>query len=326
MIAIMSNKDDATADFFEAHLDRSGVPSIRLNTEFLAAWSIAWEPSATGVRGTMIVDDKVIDLQDLSALYYRRPVPPTIVGVADPGLAQWLGSELRQAWGGILASLKLTWVNHPQAIDQASYKPEQLARASSFGLSTPESTVTNEPRHAREFCEHMGWDVVAKPVGRGWVRGASLADDRVIYTTALSRAHSDLLDQVQDTPTLLQRRIHRDTDVRVTITGGECFAVDVRLPEGHEDDYVDCRRDNMRDVRYALRQLPDGLRQQLLDLTASYGLAFAAIDLIRDRSGSFWFLELNPAGQWAWLEEKAGVPIAAAILRALQDGKQHATT
>jgi glutathione synthase/RimK-type ligase-like ATP-grasp enzyme len=74
----------------------------------------------------------------------------------------------------------------------------------------------------------------------------------------------------------------------------------------------------MRHVSYAVRQLPQELEESLLRLTRSYDLAFAAIDLIRDTAGEFWFLELNPAGQWAWIEEHTGLPIAASLASALR--------
>ena len=43
-------------------------------------------------------------------------------------------------------------------------------------------------------------------------------------------------------------------------------------------------------------------------------LGFGAIDLIQDRDGAHWFLEINPNGQWAWIETRTGQPIATAIV------------
>jgi glutathione synthase/RimK-type ligase-like ATP-grasp enzyme len=70
-------------------------------------------------------------------------------------------------------------------------------------------------------------------------------------------------------------------------------------------------------MRYSEIALPRRLADQLVALTRSYGLYFAAIDLVLDPEGNYWFLELNPAGQWAWLEQEIGVPISAALTRCL---------
>jgi glutathione synthase/RimK-type ligase-like ATP-grasp enzyme len=73
----------------------------------------------------------------------------------------------------------------------------------------------------------------------------------------------------------------------------------------------------MRGMRYSLFDLPEDLAQRLIALTRSYRLHFAAIDLALDPTGRYWFLELNPAGQWAWLEEITKAPISDALIDSL---------
>ncbi|HEY1353502.1 MAG TPA: hypothetical protein VGF67_28160 [Ktedonobacteraceae bacterium] len=46
------------------------------------------------------------------------------------------------------------WVNHPEKIVSADYKPWQLQVASACGLMVPASLLTNSPAAAREFFEH----------------------------------------------------------------------------------------------------------------------------------------------------------------------------
>lgn len=48
------------------------------------------------------------------------------------------------------------------------------------------------------------------------------------------------------------------------------------------------------------------------------GLRFGALDFLVRPSGEWVFLEINPNGQWAWIEDKTGLPIAAAIADALE--------
>ena len=47
-------------------------------------------------------------------------------------------------------------------------------------------------------------------------------------------------------------------------------------------------------------------------------LRYGAIDFICDQQGELWFLEINPNGQWAWIENLTGYPIAAAIADELE--------
>ena len=53
-------------------------------------------------------------------------------------------------------------------------------------------------------------------------------------------------------------------------------------------------------------------------LVDELNLRFGAIDLIRDVNGEYWFLECNPNGQWAWIENRTGLPISAAIVDELE--------
>jgi glutathione synthase/RimK-type ligase-like ATP-grasp enzyme len=327
MILILTNAQDVTADFFEARLAEAGVPWARLNTERMAKLPFTFRVGGTATparttaatpTGAIGVDGRRVALDDVSAVYFRRPILPELPPDLPPGHAAWIESELRRAWGGFLAARPdLRWVNHPLAISGASYKPEQLARAARFGLRVPETLVTNDPAEAETFCRRWVWEVVTKPVGHGEVLADDEANDRIAYTNRVPEALAPTFARVAACPTLFQQALAKHVDLRVTITGREAIAVALHSQE-RPVSAVDCRRANMEGMRYSLTILPDDLTRRLVDFVGSYGLLYAAIDLVRDPDGGFWFLELNPAGQWAWLEQLADAPISAALIRCLR--------
>ena len=49
----------------------------------------------------------------------------------------------------------------------------------------------------------------------------------------------------------------------------------------------------------------------------SLRLAYGAIDLRRTPEGDYVFLEINPAGQWIFVEEKTGQPMTDAMAKLL---------
>jgi glutathione synthase/RimK-type ligase-like ATP-grasp enzyme len=53
-------------------------------------------------------------------------------------------------------------------------------------------------------------------------------------------------------------------------------------------------------------------------------LEFGCIDMILTPDGEYVFLEINPSGQWLWVQKKTGLPIAEAIADLLitRDGLQ----
>jgi len=317
LIVIISNTNDATADFFQRRLEMHQVSHVRLDTEYLLAEPVHFAIGDGRIVTRVSAGHKAVDVNKVTAIYYRRPVTPNTPAGASIGMRRWIANEVRSAWGGLLATNpSITWVNHPLAISGAAYKPEQLVRAARMGLNVPETVVTTDVACATDFCRTHSWNVVTKPIGHGEIRAAIEADDRVVYTSALNDSHERIMTRVAVCPTLLQRRITKDIDVRVTVVDSECMAVALHSQDSSVSA-VDCRRDNMRDMRYSRLRLPTELEQSVIDYTKSYGLTFSAIDLVRDREGVYWFLEINPAGQWAWLEQVADVPISDALIRCL---------
>ncbi len=47
------------------------------------------------------------------------------------------------------------------------------------------------------------------------------------------------------------------------------------------------------------------------------GLSFGAIDLIESNNG-YYFIEVNPTGEWAWLVENAGLKIYEGVVDYLE--------
>jgi hypothetical protein len=45
----------------------------------------------------------------------------------------------------------------------------------------------------------------------------------------------------------------------------------------------------------------------------SFGINFASPDMILTPEGEFVFLELNPNGQWLWLEAELGLPLISSM-------------
>lgn len=63
--------------------------------------------------------------------------------------------------------------------------------------------------------------------------------------------------------------------------------------------------------------VPDQIREAVSQLLARLRLRFDALDFVVTPQDEWMFLEINPNGQWAWLQDATGLPIAAAIADAL---------
>lgn len=298
MILCLTNSGDATSDYLIGKVREAGFPIVRLDTDRLdESWDIRLsdDPEVPDyLRGST----GEVRAAEVTTLWFRRPRPvPRSPG--DAATAQFAAQEWTASIEGFLELIPHgRWMNYPGQIAAASHKPEQLQRARRYGLSVPEYLVTTSSARALEFLQRMGGQVVAKPLMSGFIERSEPRLDTSIYTSPVHSEHLLAQGHSLGCPTLFQRAIARAADVRVTVVDQELQAVAMTADDGR----VDIRRNNFGGVEYARIRPPDPIRKALVDMVDSYGLRFAAADFLIARDGTWHFLEINPNGQWAWLD------------------------
>jgi ATP-grasp ribosomal peptide maturase len=312
-VLVATEDEDATADLVIAELNRRRVPVLRFDPgrDLPATVGLAARLGQDGWEGTLTVRDRAADLAEVRSLYHRRPSP--FVPMAGEGqAARFAAGENRRGLGGVLAALpRCRYLSHPSAIARAEYKPAQLAVALDVGLLVPRTVITNDLLEAQAFTAarptiykplHAGaYDVDGEPAGiwAGPVRPHQL-DDAVGHC-----AH------------LFQAQVHKVADIRAVVVGQEAFCVRITAPPG----VVDWRAE-YKNLSYASVDCPQDTRHALLRFLDSFDLAYGAFDFAVTEDGSWWFLECNPNGQWAWLEAATGLPLTHAITDLLEQGEE----
>jgi glutathione synthase/RimK-type ligase-like ATP-grasp enzyme len=257
--------------------------------------------------------DREIRGADVSAAYFRRPGTPQIdPAIAEPSERTYCGTE----WSVLLKSLYLRlgsrWLNSPEAISRAEDKPRQLLLARSMGFEVPDTVVTNDPAVFEQMV--AGPLCVAKPLRHALLEGET---DRVIFTSRVQRSVRRDSRAIAAAPMIVQREICKAADVRVTVVGDQVFPTLIHSQEEEEAE-VDWRRGHGPELRHEATDLPSDVAMRCVRLVQELGLTFGAIDLVLDREGLYWFLEINPNGQWAWIETRTSQPIAAALVDQLE--------
>jgi len=246
-----------------------------------------------------------VRLERVTAVWWRRPLPLE----AAPGLperdAAFACRQAEEALAGLAASLDVRWVNEPWRDAAASHKPRQLAAAGRAGLTLPRTLVTSDPERARAFLGAARGPCVHKALHAtpgDWHATRRIGPEDLARVEALRLA-----------PVVLQQYVP-GVDVRVTVVGRALFAtaIDARATASPED---------FRPVFDAARvepcTLPPEVARRLRALVSALGLRYAAIDLRRRDDGEHVFLEVNPSGQWLFVEQRTGQPITAAVARLL---------
>lgn len=305
MILIVSHASDAHLILVTGWLDALGADWVLLNTDEYPERVRISDDAAGGV--VSLAEGRRITTAEVSAVWWRRPRRP-VIQRRDEVVGRWAEDQAFAALDSLLLGIEARWVNYPRDNRIAEDKPANLRRAAACGFDVPAWCVTNDPDVAHAFHRRVG-EIVAKSVD-----AARVTAQRSVWTRRV--ASPDWLDAIGPEPYLLQRFIDKVEDIRVTLVGDEVFAVAIESQTDTRST-VDLRAGNLSALPHRQVELPAGVVESSRSLARSLNLTFAAVDLVLDHDGRHWFLELNPNGQWAWLELRTGAPIGQAIAQAL---------
>src|SRR5205814_484076 len=104
-------------------------------------------------------------------------------------------------------------------------------------------------------------------------------------------------------------------ELRVTVVGARVFAAKIDS-QANADAKLDWRR-SLHDVAYEAVALPEEIETRIQAFMRFFGLVYGAFDFIVTPQGGYVFLEVNPSGQYMWLECATGLGITAALADAL---------
>ncbi len=261
-------------------------------------WQPGMEPSRM-LRGP----HGCVDLAAARVGWWRRVRPHSIDGaITNPSMRAFAMSETAQAAGGMLDALPCVWIN-PRAADEAAHhKPLQLTVAGQVGLRVARTLVTSEPDAARAFIGEVGMGrVVCKPF--------LAMIDAWRETRLVTPQDLDRLDSVRYAPVIFQEYVP-GVDLRITVVGERVFAAEI---DARKTSYPFDMRLVVGESRIATVELPPEVQTGLLRLQSRLGLSYGAIDMRRTEEGDYVFLEVNPAGQWLFVERLTGLPISQAV-------------
>ena len=306
-VLVVTASYDMAPEYVGAALDRRGVPFFRLDTDRFPAEVLAsFDPQA----GLKIRDGvRSISGKEVRSVWYRRNVAPNLPEGLEPGTHEFCEREARAFLEGTLAALPTErWLSPPQAIWRAERKPYQLSVAAQLGFTLPHTVMTNEAAVVRSLANET--QLVAKALSSGYISHAQ--GNWAIFTSALGPEDILVLDGLAMAPVTFQEKVDKLCDVRVTVVGDKVFAAEI-LSQDRESSRVDWRATDDPNLEHRAHELPSKLADRCRLLVSHLGLSFGAIDFALKPDGTYVFFEINPNGEWLWIEDQLGLPIADTI-------------
>lgn len=310
MILVISYPGEEHTDDVVTRLNGRGLDVLRIDLADFpgqTALSCSWDPSREP-QAMITTPAGTFDLHDVQAAWWRRVRHPTVdPAVTDPNAAAFILSETHEAVSGMLDSLRCPWMNPRGADAAAHHKPLQWTVARQVGLTVPDTLVTTNPDDARRFIQRAPG---SKTVFKAFIAMA----DAWRETRLVEDSDLEHLASVRLAPVIFQEYVP-GVDLRIIQVGERFYAAEL---DARRTSYPVDMRMVIGEAQVRAVSLPQAVEDQLLALQRRLGLVYGAIDMRRTDSGEYVFLEVNPAGQWLFVETLTGLPISQAVADQLE--------
>ena len=317
VLVITHSQDNECIPKVMQAIDDRGGSAFRFNTDqFPTAVKLDLSCDSDTEQGRLIAAQDSLDLGQVSAVWYRRiRIGQQIPSTMDAQLRYASVQESRRTINGMLASLKVFHLDRVANIRRAEHKSLQLQIAREIGFDIPRTLTTNNSTAVREFAQTCKQGIITKMLTSFAIYDEG--EEKVVYTNPVSEADLQSLEGLQFCPMTFQENIPKALELRITIVGKDVFAAAVdsqKLEKSHHD----WRRQGLA-LLYDWQPyaLPADITLKLLTLMERLHLNYGAVDIILTPDKRYVFLEVNPCGEFFWLDLLPELGISEAIAQLL---------
>lgn len=327
MILIIAENGDATASAVADILSAKGAQTAVFATTDLP----------TSARLNLLLSDNsesyllttkgvTLDAGEVNVIWYRAAFAPRVpegLSSADAAFARRESTQTIRSFWHLLRDR--FWVNAWPAMIAADHKPFQLQVAKAVGLKIPKTLITNDPIKVRDFFIECSGHMVYKTLTPYQLLKSDPYDKwPFVFTNVVTQRQLDSsIATISNAPCIFQEYVSKRVELRVTAIGRQMFPVEIHSQED-ESSRCDWRCASDPDkVAHCICTLPEAVRSKLLLLMDRLGLVFGCIDLIVTPDNQCVFLEVNSTGQWFWLQQRRGIPIAEHLAEMLMQRTPH---
>lgn len=247
--------------------------------------------------------------EHLKGIFFRAPVFLRTQSKKELSVQEQLE---RNQWSSFLRNLivfkNANWINNPVSTYRAENKIFQLCIAKEYGLAVPVTYISN----CTDFNLESDKKYIVKSLDTALFYDMENNKEMFTYSNVVSGSELNEYD-LTSAPIFIQEFLNPKIDCRVTYVQGKLFPV--KILQNGKGMYGDWRI-RKEELEYIPFQLPKYVENAIHKLMKKLELNFGGIDLAIV-SGEYYFIEVNPTGEWGWLEVKTGTNISKTIKRAL---------
>lgn len=303
-ILIISDTLDITTDYVCLELHKRNCSYLRVNRDKFQDYSISFD--IDNLRLHISIDSKNFIIEDgsLAAIYYRAPI---YLHHTPKSKTTFSDQLYKYQWTAFIRNLAIfenaRWMNNPISIFRGENKILQLKYAKKIGFNCPSTLLANNIDNQKI---NPSQKYIVKSIDTVLLR--SEEQEAFAYSNVVL-GEDIIQSDLSLAPVLVQEYLYPKVDLRVTVVGNRTFAAKiVKNNVGISGDW----RKEKDNVDFLKIELPEEIEGKCIEIVNALGLTYGGIDLI-EKNNQYYFIEVNPTGEWAWLVKSACLEIDKAI-------------
>lgn len=323
---------------------RYGVPFKRLNLDSyeeidrnsdLYSDYFNFDNFEISIPAEIKVSDENLE-KKYSSIWYRRPkykLENMVINKTESGFNKFLlrkiqtnqKSELKELYEYIFNFSINGFVTLGKRLKTRVNKLEILSLANELGICIPRTKVVSLKSQLLEFQKEVDNTLITKSVFEPiFASDDDLRRRYTSYTNVLSDAILEIIPD-QFSPSLVQEKIEKDFEIRTFVLDESFYSMAI-FSQNNEKTTVDFRRyDLERPNRTIPFTLPEELTFKIKELLKRIGLNTCSIDIIKGKNGRYYFLEINPVGQFGMVSKPCNYNIEYNIFKYLTKDEERAS-
>lgn len=316
---------DLHAEAVEKTINKSKQYSfIRINTDNSTQFNY---PCITNDEFFVVINGKKIPAEEISAMWIRKPYLNLFSRKESDEnkkiKIKHIFEEFSEIWPVFLIEAKknaiYTLPSYPNV--QANRKINQLNIAKKVGWDIPSFIVSYSKQEILSYIK--SWKrTLTKPLS---TKIYEKEGQEILFGThVFSSKEFELFFHEREItyPFFCEEYIEKLYELRITVVGKKVFACKIDSQKSNKSK-LNWKKIHIYSLPHEIYNLPKEVEEKCINVCKELNLDYGAIDVIVSPNGKYYFVEINPAGQYLWIEQKTGMQISKAIADLLMNPKKN---
>jgi ATP-GRASP peptide maturase of grasp-with-spasm system len=329
MLLILSDEFDITTNDVIDWLDHLKISFLRINdTHSIAVNSLKINNEKTSWNITVFdpigSTNRIIDSEEIKSFWYRRGkfVINNEFDNKERPSAYW---EFNQKLKNFISKnnddlIRFLYNNLKDRkhlgffYDNYTQKLQNLVTAQKLGLQIPSTQILNDKKSLISFLEQYG-KCITKGINENGV-GIKNKIDAGCLTQLINKTDLKNIPELFSN-SLVQEYIEKLFELRIFYINGECYssAIFSQLDEMTKIDFRNYNYDSPN--RIVPFMLPKFMKNKIVRFMNRVNMKTGSLDVLVSTKMEYYFLEVNPIGQFSWFSKKCNYNIENAIAKYL---------